>query len=120
MTKHAAGEAILTGMVSLGIHLILGAAVIAWLIRSNPQIFSRVPGGPAFSTLTSGVASATGVAAGTLASGAGAGGAGTSVTAVGAGLPGSRRLMDEFEVEGGPGRGTRVRMVAWVGPRDGA
>ena len=51
MTKHAAGEAILTGMVSLGIHLILGAAVIAWLIRSNPQIFSRVPGGPAFSTL---------------------------------------------------------------------
>jgi serine/threonine-protein kinase RsbT len=38
---------------------------------------------------------------------------GSSVTAGGAGLPGSRRLMDEFVVEGSPGRGTQVRMVSW-------
>jgi len=38
-------------MVSLSVHLILGIAVIAWIVRANPQIFSRVDGGPRFSTM---------------------------------------------------------------------
>lgn len=38
-------------MVSLIVHLLLGVVTTIWLIRSNPQIFSRVPGGPAFSVL---------------------------------------------------------------------
>lgn len=38
-------------MVSLIVHLVLGVVAIAWLIRSNPQIFSRVAGGPALSGL---------------------------------------------------------------------
>jgi serine/threonine-protein kinase RsbT len=32
---------------------------------------------------------------------------------VGAGLPGAKRLMDEFEVESLVGRGTTVRMTKW-------
>jgi anti-sigma regulatory factor (Ser/Thr protein kinase) len=32
---------------------------------------------------------------------------------LGLGLPGARRLMDEFEVECGPERGTTVRMIKW-------
>lgn len=32
-------------MVSLIVHLILGIAVITWIVRANPQVFSRV-GGP--------------------------------------------------------------------------
>jgi serine/threonine-protein kinase RsbT len=32
----------------------------------------------------------------------------------GAGLPGSKRLMDEFKVETGVGRGTTVNMVKWL------
>ncbi len=38
-------------MVSLIAHLVLGVVATIWLVRSNPQIFSRVPGGPAFSGL---------------------------------------------------------------------
>ena len=32
---------------------------------------------------------------------------------LGLGLPGTRRLVDEFEVDTHPGRGTRVRVVKW-------
>ncbi|GII96920.1 anti-sigma regulatory factor [Sinosporangium siamense] len=33
---------------------------------------------------------------------------------LGLGLSGSRRLMDEFDLESAPGRGTRVTVVKWV------
>ena len=33
---------------------------------------------------------------------------------LGMGLPGARRLMDEFEVESEPGKGTRVTMRKWA------
>ena len=32
---------------------------------------------------------------------------------LGLGLPGARRLMDEFEVQCGPQRGTKVTMTKW-------
>jgi serine/threonine-protein kinase RsbT len=32
---------------------------------------------------------------------------------LGLGLPGSKRLMDDFEVESDVGRGTTVRMAKW-------
>lgn len=32
---------------------------------------------------------------------------------LGVGLPGVRRLMDEFEVDSSPGRGTRITAVKW-------
>ena len=32
---------------------------------------------------------------------------------LGLGLPGARRLMDEFEIDTEPGAGTRVRLVKW-------
>jgi serine/threonine-protein kinase RsbT len=32
---------------------------------------------------------------------------------LGLGLPGARRLMDEFELDSAPGRGTRIRMAKW-------
>jgi serine/threonine-protein kinase RsbT len=32
---------------------------------------------------------------------------------LGLGLPGARRLMDEFEIESAPGQGTTVRMKKW-------
>lgn len=32
---------------------------------------------------------------------------------LGCGLPGVRRLMDDFSIDSGPGRGTRVRAVKW-------
>jgi serine/threonine-protein kinase RsbT len=32
---------------------------------------------------------------------------------LGLGLPGARRLMDDFEIESGPDRGTRVTMKKW-------
>jgi serine/threonine-protein kinase RsbT len=32
---------------------------------------------------------------------------------LGLGLPGSRRVMDEFEIESEPGHGTTVRMTKW-------
>ena len=38
-------------MVSLLTHAILGLAVITWIITSNRQVFSRVPGGALFSPL---------------------------------------------------------------------
>ena len=33
---------------------------------------------------------------------------------LGKGLPGSKRLVDEFEIESGIGRGTRVTVVHWL------
>ena len=33
---------------------------------------------------------------------------------LGKGLPGSKRLVDEFKIESEPGRGTRVTVVRWV------
>jgi serine/threonine-protein kinase RsbT len=36
---------------------------------------------------------------------------------LGLGLPGARRLMDEFDVESHPGRGTTVTMKKWVQKR---
>jgi serine/threonine-protein kinase RsbT len=36
---------------------------------------------------------------------------------LGAGLPGVRRLMDEFTIESALGIGTRIRTVKWVDPR---
>lgn len=38
-------------MVSLIVHLILGIAVIAWIVRANPRIFARPAGGPALSAM---------------------------------------------------------------------
>jgi serine/threonine-protein kinase RsbT len=35
---------------------------------------------------------------------------------LGLGLPGARRLMDEFEVDSEPGRGTTVTMKKWMRP----
>jgi serine/threonine-protein kinase RsbT len=32
---------------------------------------------------------------------------------LGLGLPGAKRLMDEFDIDSGPGRGTTVTMVKW-------
>jgi serine/threonine-protein kinase RsbT len=36
---------------------------------------------------------------------------------LGAGLPGVRRLMDDFAIESAIGQGTRVRAVKWLPPR---
>jgi len=36
---------------------------------------------------------------------------------LGAGLPGVRRLMDDFAIESSVGAGTRVRAVKWLGKR---
>jgi serine/threonine-protein kinase RsbT len=38
----------------------------------------------------------------------------STVRSMGLGLSGSRRLVDEFEVETAAGRGTIVRMVKWT------
>ncbi|OBF27902.1 DUF2834 domain-containing protein [Mycobacterium sp. ACS4331] len=38
-------------MVSLVVHLVLGVAVVAWIVRANPKVFSRVPGGPPLSAM---------------------------------------------------------------------
>jgi hypothetical protein len=38
-------------MVSLVVHAILGIVVIAIVVKLNPAVFKRVPGGPALSTL---------------------------------------------------------------------
>ena len=40
----------------------------------------------------------------------------SSVGSMGMGLPGARRLMDEFELASGPGRGTTVTMTRWLTP----
>jgi serine/threonine-protein kinase RsbT len=37
----------------------------------------------------------------------------TTGTGMGLGLPGARRLMNEFSIESSPGRGTRVVVVRW-------
>ena len=37
----------------------------------------------------------------------------SSGTGMGLGLPGSRRLVNEFEIDSAPGRGTRVSIVKW-------
>jgi serine/threonine-protein kinase RsbT len=37
----------------------------------------------------------------------------TSGTGLGLGLPGARRLVDEFEIDSAPGRGTTVTLVKW-------
>jgi serine/threonine-protein kinase RsbT len=33
---------------------------------------------------------------------------------LGLGLPGSRRLMDEFEIDSKPGKGTTIKMIKWL------
>ncbi|GAB3009991.1 DUF2834 domain-containing protein [Mycobacterium bourgelatii] len=38
-------------MVSLLLHAVLGIAVILWIVRSNPAVYARPSGGPAFSPL---------------------------------------------------------------------
>lgn len=38
-------------MVSLLVHAVLGVLVVVWILRANPQVFRRVPDGPALSTL---------------------------------------------------------------------
>ena len=38
-------------MVTLIVHLVLGIAVIAWIVRANPQVFARPANGPAVSVL---------------------------------------------------------------------
>ena len=37
----------------------------------------------------------------------------TNTSGLGLGIPGARRLMDEFELESSPGAGTTVRMTKW-------
>jgi serine/threonine-protein kinase RsbT len=38
----------------------------------------------------------------------------SSTGSLGLGLPGARRLMDEFVIDSEPGRGTTIRMCKWV------
>jgi serine/threonine-protein kinase RsbT len=38
----------------------------------------------------------------------------TTGNGLGLGLPGTRRLVDEFEIETEPGAGTKVRLVKWT------
>lgn len=40
----------------------------------------------------------------------------TSGTGLGLGLPGARRLVDDFQIETAPGRGTKVTLVMWSRP----
>ena len=40
----------------------------------------------------------------------------SSGTGLGLGLPGSRRLVHEFDIDSQPGRGTRIRIVVWRRP----
>jgi serine/threonine-protein kinase RsbT len=37
----------------------------------------------------------------------------SSSGSLGLGLPGAKRLMDEFEIESQPGKGTTIRMKKW-------
>ena len=37
----------------------------------------------------------------------------TTGNGLGLGLPGTRRLVDEFELETAPGAGTTIRLVKW-------
>lgn len=41
----------------------------------------------------------------------------STANTLGAGLPGVKRLMDDFEIESTVGVGTRVRAVKWLSPR---
>ena len=41
----------------------------------------------------------------------------TSGTGLGLGLPGARRLVDEFDIESAPSEGTTVTLVKWSRPR---
>jgi serine/threonine-protein kinase RsbT len=38
----------------------------------------------------------------------------TTGSGLGLGLPGARRLVDEFEIDTGPGRGTTVTLIKWA------
>jgi serine/threonine-protein kinase RsbT len=38
----------------------------------------------------------------------------STANSLGMGLPGAKRLMDEFDLDSAPGRGTRVTMRKWV------
>lgn len=38
----------------------------------------------------------------------------TTSGGLGAGLPGVKRLMDEFEIQSGTGKGTTVKVIKWV------
>jgi serine/threonine-protein kinase RsbT len=44
----------------------------------------------------------------------------TSGTGLGLGLPGARRLVDDFEIETAPGEGTTVTLVMWGRPNSRA
>ena len=41
-----------------------------------------------------------------------------SASGLGVGLVGTRRLMDEFDIQSGPGEGTRVTVVKWLPPAE--
>lgn len=43
-----------------------------------------------------------------------------SASGLGVGLIGTRRLMDEFDIQSKPGEGTRVTVVKWLAPPDAA
>ena len=43
-----------------------------------------------------------------------------STSGLGVGLTGTRRLMDEFEIESGEGAGTRVTVIKWLPPTEAA
>lgn len=38
----------------------------------------------------------------------------TTGKGLGQGLPGSKRLMDEFMIDTGPGQGTRIEVIKWI------
>jgi serine/threonine-protein kinase RsbT len=40
----------------------------------------------------------------------------TSGSGLGLGLPGARRLVDDFDIETAPGQGTKVTLVMWARP----
>ncbi|HEX8634531.1 MAG TPA: ATP-binding protein [Pyrinomonadaceae bacterium] len=44
----------------------------------------------------------------------------SSPSGLGVGLTGTRRLMDEFEIESGEGAGTRVTIIKWLPPAEAA
>jgi serine/threonine-protein kinase RsbT len=44
----------------------------------------------------------------------------TSGGGLGLGLPGARRLVDDFEIETAPGHGTKVTLVMWARPNSRA
>jgi serine/threonine-protein kinase RsbT len=44
----------------------------------------------------------------------------TSGSGLGLGLPGARRLVDDFDIETAPGQGTKVTLVMWARPNSRA